>query len=117
MANESSEVMFDVLLVTAGSGQLPHGENVQDFYAAADDIEFCRRWFAGRGMILHATPFGLSGSAPRALFESVFAAKLEPLEAAPGQPGFRILVEPKPPAELADLIDQVTIAAAPEMFN
>ncbi len=109
--------MFDILLLSAGSGQLPHSENVQDFYAAAGDIERCRRWFAERGMILHATAFGLSGSAPRELFETIFAAKLEPIESMPGQPGYRILVEPKPPTELAALIDQVSIAAAPELFN
>jgi hypothetical protein len=117
MANEVDNVMFDILLHSAGSGRLPHGGNVQDFYASPDDIEQCRRWFAERDMILHATAFGLSGSAPREQFESVFAAKLSPNDSKQGQPGYKVLVEPKPPDDLREMIDQVSVISVPELFG
>jgi hypothetical protein len=117
MASEGDQVMFDILLHSAGSGRIPHSENVQDFYASPDDIEHCRRWFADHNMILHATPFGLSGSAPRNEFEAMFAADLVPIDTLPGELGYKILIEPKSPQALRDLIDQISVTSAPALFE
>lgn len=117
MASEADQVMFDILLHTAGSGRLPHSDNVQDFYVSPDDIERCRRWFADHDMILHATPFGLSGSASRGEFEAMFAAKLAPIDALPGEPEYRILIEPKSPQALRDVIDQISVVPVPAFFS
>ena len=111
MAADDDGVMFDILLRSAGSGRLPDVHNVGEFYADAADIESCRKWFAERGIDVHATAFGLSGSAPREVFEDVFAARLER-----GDSGYIVLVEPVVPAELEALIDQVTVAASPALF-
>lgn len=116
MSADQDEVMFDILLRSAGSGRLPHAGNVQDFRAPAEEIECCRRWFAAAGLLLHATPFGLSGSTSRETFQTVFRVKLEPTDGAPGQPRFKAVTEPLPPPELAEAIDQITLSAPPEFF-
>lgn len=116
MTTEVDEVMFDVLLRSAGSGHLPHTDNIHEFYVSSDDIEHCRRWFAERDIILHTTPFGLSGSATREQFETIFAAKLAPIKSVPGQLNYRLLVGPKPPAELTEMIDQITVTTSPAFF-
>ena len=112
----TTEVMFDILLRSAGSGRLPDRENVHDFYADAENVEKCRQWFAEHNIVLHATPFGLSGSTTREQFETVFAAKLEPYDTGPELTNYRIVIEPRPPVELAEMIDQITITTSPELF-
>lgn len=116
MSADQSEVMFDILLRSAASGKQPHVDNVQEFRAPAAEIERCRRWFAAQGLILHATPFGLSGSASRETFEQIFRTELKATDGAPGQPAFETTAGLEPPAELADAIDQITLTAPPEFF-
>lgn len=116
MTTEVDEIMFDVLLRSAGSGHLPTTHNVEEFYAAAEDIEQCRKWFAERAINLHTTRFGLSGSAPKEQFETIFAAKLALIKSKPGEAEYSVVIEPKPPAELADLIERITVTAQPAFF-
>jgi hypothetical protein len=110
------EVMFDILLRPASRGDLPHAGNVQEFHAAPEQIERCRRWFAANGMTLYATPFGLSGSTSRESFEKTFNVELEGMDGGPRLPAFQATSEPQPPAEIADAINQITLTAPPELF-
>ncbi len=115
-SNSVDQVSFDVLLRTAGSGRIPTVENIHEFHASAEEIEKCRRWFASQGITCHATQFGLACNAKRESFESIFGVRLTPTQGGPGVRSHQMSGEPKPPAEIADLIDQITLSAPPELF-
>ena len=86
---------------------------MEELYAVAEDIEHCRKWFAERGINLRVIRCGLSGIPTRALFEALFAAKLTPREASPGESDYNVFAEPEPPDELADYIDQISVTTPP----
>ena len=115
-SNSVDQVSFDLLLRTAGSGRIPTVENIHEFHAPAEEIEKCRRWFASQGITCHATQFGLACTATRESFESIFSVRLTPTQGGPGAHSHQMSEEAKPPPELADLIDQITLSAPPEFF-
>lgn len=117
MANGPSEhIEFDILIQASGSGGVPHVTTIESFQPASETIEKCHRWLAARGVTCHPTHFGLSCSAPRGLFESLFSTQLEPTEGGPGKPEWQSDKEPQPPSEIAKDIYQITISAPPELF-
>lgn len=117
MPKESGETVgFDVLVRSPASGRSPTVASIREFRPDPKEIERCRRWFASRGVEAHPTEFGLACRAPRKLFESLFRVSLKPLGRGPGRPPFEILGRPVPPGEIAEAIEQVTIAAGPELF-
>jgi hypothetical protein len=113
----AEQVAFDVLLRAPASGRTPHVATIDQFRPDPENIEKCRRWLAGEGVTCYATDFGLACSAPCELFESLFGVSLKPVRpASPGRPPFEIVGEIRSPAEVADMIDQVSISAPPEFF-
>ena len=118
MANQSGEeVAFDVLLRAPGAGSVPDVATIDQCRPDAEAVERCRRWFAARGVTTHATQFGLAGSTPRALFESLFGVRLKPVRpAVSGRPAFETIGKLQLPTEIADAIEQVTLSAPPEFF-
>lgn len=114
--NKSDNIEFDILVRAEASGETPDVSNIHRFRPDPEDVEKCRRWLAGKGVSCHTSEFGLACSASRQLFESLFSTKVEPLEQGPGKPPWRLLNDPEPPAEIADYVEDVTIAVPPELF-
>ncbi|UCE36200.1 MAG: hypothetical protein JSW00_11710 [Thermoplasmata archaeon] len=110
------EVAFDILLRSPASGQQPSVSTIDQFRPPHEEIERCRRYLVSRGVEAHATEFGLACKAPRDLFESLFAVSLKPTKPVKGTPPFKMVGEPKPPMEIAEAIEQITISAPPEFF-
>ena len=109
-------VSFDVLLRSPGSGRAPSVTNIDQFRPPSDAIEKVLRFLIAKGMVCHSTDFGLACTAPRTLFESLFSVRLQSVDAQPGMPAWQISGTPKLPREIADLIEQFTIATSPESF-
>ena len=112
----SDEVTFEVLLCTPASGGEPHVETIDQFRPSPNEIERCRRWFSAQGVTSHATGFGLTCSVSRRQFEFLFGVTLTPVTAELGQPPFEMEGAPTSPPELASVIEQITLAVAPELF-
>lgn len=112
----SETVAFDVLLRPSGSPIEPGVETVGALRPMPEDIGRCQRWFAARGVEAHETAFGLSCSAPRKLFESVFGVALQGPDGAEASDVPKIVGHLEPPAAIADLVEQVTLTRRPEFF-
>ena len=110
------EVMFDILLRPAAPGAAGHPGHVERLYPPSHEIERCRRWLSAHGLSVHPTAFGLAGNASRKAFEEVFRVQLRASGAGPGQPAFVPATDPRAPEELADVIESITVSAAPELF-
>ena len=109
-------VAFDVLLHPSGASVEPDVRTVAALRPAPEDIVRCRQWFAARGVEAYDTAFGLSCSAPHRVFEALFGVTLR----APADPAESSVPEiigcVEPPAEIADLVEQVTLTRPPEFF-
>lgn len=70
-------------------------------------VEKLRRQLAGRGVVCHATPFGLVCTAGREAMGRIFGPSAET-----AGPGATLPV----PTDLADVIEQVTVPVMPELF-
>ena len=113
---EHDRVEIEVLLKPAGAGFVDRVGGAATRRPDPGDVERCRRWFANRGLSAHATDFGVVCSGPKAAIEEIFGVKLLAADAGFGMPPF--IAEPAlaPPAELAELIEAVTIPGRPEFF-
>lgn len=109
-------VTFDVLLHPSGAPVEPDVRTVAALRPAPEDIVRCRQWFAARDVEAYDTAFGLSCSAAHHVFESLFGVTLR----APTDPAVSAVPEiigcVEPPAEIADLVEQVTLTRPPELF-
>lgn len=110
-----AELAFEILAKDAGAGEAspPAREGGRP---SAETIERLRRYFTGRGVRCHPTAFGLVGYASLEVFEKLFGVQLRPGAKGVSQPPFEMDGEPTPPAEVAGLIELVTIPGAPELF-
>lgn len=108
--------MFDILLQPAAPGAAARPGDAERLYPPRHEIERCRRWLSARGLSVYPTAFGLAGNASRRAFEEVFRVQLRASGAGPGQPAFEPATEPRAPEELADVIESITVGAAPELF-
>ncbi|MHC4521053.1 MAG: hypothetical protein ACYTAS_20870 [Planctomycetota bacterium] len=109
-------VQFDILLKSPGSGRTPNVGNIDQFRAAPETIEKCQRWLASQGVDCYATDFGLACSAKKEVFETLFGTELRPSSKAPGIPPWQCALPPQPPPEIREYVDQVSMAAPPELF-
>jgi hypothetical protein len=110
-------VTFEVLLRTAGSGRQPHLGNLGDFQPKPDAIERCRRWMVLHGVNCRPANFSLACSAPGQVFASLFSVNISRNpNSGPGQPSVLVYGDIRVPAEIADIVDQVNLPAAPEFF-
>jgi hypothetical protein len=109
-------IKFDVLIRSESSGKLPSLATVEKFHAPAEAVEKCRRWFAGRGVNCHATPFGLACNAPPQIFASIFEVEVTPVDPGTSKSGHKTQGTIHIPYEIADLVDQITITVEPEFF-
>jgi hypothetical protein len=112
----SDIVEFDILLKAPGSGKTPHVDNIDQFKPPAENIAKCRRWLASQGVTCHSTDFGLACSATAEVFEALFSTKLERISSAPGAPCWGCTSPPQAPDEIEDYVDQISIAAPPELY-
>ncbi|MGH0037255.1 MAG: hypothetical protein ACQGVK_19695 [Myxococcota bacterium] len=111
-------VRFDVLLRAPGSGREASVGTIADHRVDPDAIERCRRVLADRGVTCHPTDFGLVCDASKVVFEGTFGVELaRSAEGHTGRPAWAMLGVPAPPESIADLVDQITIAAEPELFG
>jgi len=111
-------VQFDVLLRGHNGAGTPSVATIDNFKPKFDDIVRTERWFTAHGVTVYKTEFGLSCSAPREVFESIFDVKLSS-RTDPGSGTVFYLPEGSSlriPEELADIIDQVTLTVSPEFF-
>lgn len=104
-------LVFNVLLRGHGAGRSRGSRVVDRARPRREDVETCRRWLDARGVTCHPLEFGLACESTPESFERLFAVKVRP---AGG--GFELEGQPTPPAEIAPLIEQVTLERAPEMF-
>ncbi len=109
-------VTFDVLLRAGQARGEPSVQEIARFKPDPGDIERCRRWLAQRGVTAHATDFGLACSCPPALFEQLFGVRLAEKSPAADQAPFEAIGAMRPPPEIGDLIEQVTLTVAPQLF-
>jgi hypothetical protein len=97
------QVTIELLLKPAGSppvsGAPPR--------PGPDTVERVCRDLSARGLVCHATPYGLVCSAPRALLDRVLGPG-----AGSAAPGASLPV----PAHLADVVEQITVEVRPEFF-
>ena len=110
------EVQFNVLVRSVGFGPAPKPATIDPFKPSEESIEQCWLWLVRQGVTCHPTEFGLTCSAPRQLFERLFATRLQADEPAPGRLAWRCLEKPQAPVEVSALVDQITLSAAPELF-
>lgn len=110
------QVQFDLLVKPPAPGQDASLATIDQHRPRSEHVERCRRWLMSLGVECHATGFGLAGSAPSPLFESVFRCRLRRLDAGPGLPVWEASPPPKAPHEIEQLVQQVTIGAEPELF-
>lgn len=102
MVGNATRVRFDVLIVADGA-QSPADPGAPP-RPSGQRVEHCRRWFAARGADCHPTSFGLACTMSRSQAEALFGAA-----AVAG-------AELPAPAEVAGLIEQITVPAEPELF-
>ena len=112
-----TDVEIEVLLKPPRAGDVPHIGAMAEFKPDPGDIERCRRWFAARGLTAHATDFGLVCSGPKPLVEELFQTRLITTEGQPGAPPFAPEGALQAPAELADLIENITLPGRPILFS
>lgn len=117
MAEAQDEIEVEVLLKPPRAGRIPDVATIAELKPDPGDIERCRRWFAARGLAAHATDFGLVCSGPKARVEELFGARLVAANGPPGEPPYAPESELRPPAELADLIESVTLPGRPILFG
>jgi len=115
--NTFDKIEFDILVHAERSGKTPSVSNINQFRPRVEDIEKCRRWLAGKGVDCYITDFGLACSASPELFESLFSTKVDQSEPSMVKAPWRLVKEPKPPPEIADCIEQITITMPPELFE
>lgn len=118
MNKRVDRVEFDVLL-KAPTGYVERPVDVETVSArrpSAETIERCRQWFEGQGIVCHPTAFGLACSAPRPLFESVFGVEVIETGGGPGRPPLEMSRPAQVPDVIEEMVEQITIGAAPEMF-
>jgi hypothetical protein len=118
MSEPGERIEFDILLKGPESDvDAPVTvDTVAGRRPSVETIERCRRWLEGRGVTCHPSAFGLACSAPKQLFESLFDVDLATTGAAPGTPPYRMSRPARPPDPIAELVDQITISAPPELF-
>jgi len=114
--NTSDKIEFDVLVRSEAYSETPDVNNIDLFRPEPGDIEKCRQWLVGKGAACYPTEFGLACSASRELFESLFSTRFEPFEQRAGKPQWRLRRDPKPPAEIAEYIKEITLSVPPELF-
>ncbi len=116
MRQGEDTIQFDVLIKGRAAHRVPSLENIEYFKPAPDDIEKCRRWFRKNAIIVYSTEFGLSGETTKKNFESIFKIRLTQTRSDSVGPAFKMSSDPHLPDEIAALIDQITLSAAPELF-
>ena len=113
---ETQAESFDVILKWRGSGRTPNVANIDQFRVAPETIETCRHWLASQGVEFHGTDFGLACRAEKGVFERLFDTELRPGTKGPGRPAWQCATDPKPPREIGAYVEQVSVAASPELF-
>lgn len=113
---QSNIVGFDILLRAPASGKTPSLENIDRFKPPPENIEKCHQWLASKGVTCHPTEFGLACSAPAEVFESLFNTKVKRGKSAPGVPPWHCSTPPKPPHEIEEYVDQISIPAPPKFY-
>ncbi|MCK4373118.1 MAG: hypothetical protein KAW61_08215 [candidate division Zixibacteria bacterium] len=114
--SSEQQVRFDLLVKAPGSGQEASLTTIDRHRPKSEHVERCRRWLVSLGVECYATDFGLAGSMPPPLFESVFRCKLHRIDAGPGLPLWEASPPPQAPHKIEHLVHQVTIGAEPEQF-
>jgi hypothetical protein len=117
VTDRAPTVVFDVLLRAPGrrrrEGELPSLED----RPTADTIERARRWLAARGVVCHATTAGLACEAPASVFEKIFRVGVAPNPTiGRDEPPVVLDGEIHVPAELADVVERVTLPRPPTYF-
>src|SRR5262245_42193559 len=105
-------VAFEILLHSPGSGQRPTVHNIEQFRPDPATAELVRQWLIARGVDAHPTEFGVACSTSPAIFEEIFGAR--PVPGDQGRPGWRLQGSITVPAEIADHVEDVTLAQRPE---
>lgn len=112
----AERVNFDILLRPEVSVVESGVASLDSLKPAQENIVRCQRWFSAHGVEAHATEFGLACRAPKEVFEMLFSVILEPTDGGAGQPALEMRNVPSPPEDIADFVDQISLAVAPELF-
>ncbi len=95
------KIQFDILIKNPASVREPTVSNIESFRASEEDIEYCRRWLASEGVVCHPTGFGLAGEVEPETFVRLFGS----------------CADPRPPKDLAEYVEQITLTRSPEFFG
>lgn len=112
----SVKIEFDILIRNKATDETPDVNSIELSRPEPEDIEKCRQWLVGMGIVCFTTEFGLACSASRELFEALFSTRLELLAKRPGRPRWLLQRDIKPPVEIADYIKEITLSVPPELF-
>lgn len=96
----SGSIYLDVLVRAHDSPERITVENIGRARPDPDVVERCRRWLAARGLECHATDFGVVCKGHREQVARVFGSA----------------TAPRPPAEIARFVEQVSVTPPPEFF-
>jgi hypothetical protein len=92
-------IQFDMLIRSAAAGTATVSQ-LDSYCASEADIEYCRGWLTERRVVCHPTSFGLACEAEAPTFAELFGSTLDP----------------RPPDELADRVEQITLVRPPDFF-
>ena len=109
-------VSFDVLLRGPGGDVPISAATLDQLRPSPEHLERCFRWLSTQGVTCHRTDFGLACEAPLDVFEKLFSVSLARRKGKDGRPWFELTEVPIVPAEIAALVDQVSVAPPPDFF-
>lgn len=116
MSKKSSSIIaFDILLRGETDDVEVAAANVDKLRPPPESIERCFRWLSNEGVSCHKTEFGVACEATVEHFETLFGTRI--IKEQSGAPNFDLEVEPQAPADIADLVSQITVARPPTFFT
>lgn len=116
MSEDRPRISFDVLLRGDSTDVAHVAVDVHKLRPKLGVIEFCLRSFSELGVTCHRLDFGLACEAPPELFESLFGVTVTGRTDDSGHTVYEVSGEPRPPKEIAQHVDQITIARPPTLF-
>ena len=116
MSKETSSIIaFDVLLRGETDDVSVAAVDLDNLRPPPEAMERCFRWLSNQGVTCHKTEFGLACEAKVERFETLFGVRI--IKEQSVTPTCDLEVEPQAPADIADLVLQITVVKPPTFFG
>lgn len=112
----TASVPFQVLLRSSSDGRIATTANIDAFRVDPERAERVRRWLHAHGVTAHVTDFAIAASAPPKVFASLFGVQPKRASSGAASDAWVLPEVPRVPAEIAEVVAEVTIAPQPEFF-